>query len=95
MFIFYPIPSLAEKQFSNFTDNVTSLGYGTYMFFGALMVLIGFWAYLFIAETKGETLEEMDELFGAPSIADLEGKGAGTGFERDEKGLCSTWRLCG
>ncbi|KFY70139.1 hypothetical protein V499_09425 [Pseudogymnoascus sp. VKM F-103] len=53
---------------------ITSLGYGTYMFFGTLMVLMGFWAYFFIPETKGKTLDEMDELFGAPSIADLEGK---------------------
>jgi len=44
------------------------------------MVLLGFWAYFFIPETKGKILEEMDELFGAPSIADLKGKGAGTGL---------------
>lgn len=33
---------------------ITSLGYGTYMFFGALMVLMGFWAFFFIPETKGK-----------------------------------------
>ncbi|KAJ6438477.1 sugar transporter [Purpureocillium lavendulum] len=33
---------------------ITSLGYGTYMFFGALMVLMGFWALFFIPETKGK-----------------------------------------
>lgn len=32
---------------------ITSLGYGTYMFFGALMVIMGFWALFFIPETKG------------------------------------------
>lgn len=32
---------------------ITSLGYGTYMFFGALMVAMGFWALFFIPETKG------------------------------------------
>lgn len=42
---------------------ITSLGYGTYMFFGALMVLMGFWAFFFIPETKGLTLEDMDTLF--------------------------------
>ncbi|KAK2589624.1 hypothetical protein QQS21_012695 [Conoideocrella luteorostrata] len=42
---------------------ITSLGYGTYMFFGALMVLMGFWALFFIPETKGLTLEDMDRLF--------------------------------
>ncbi|KAM4061908.1 major facilitator superfamily protein [Hirsutella rhossiliensis] len=42
---------------------ITSLGYGTYMFFGALMVAMGFWALFFIPETKGLTLEDMDRLF--------------------------------
>ncbi|PSK55434.1 Hexose transporter 2 [Elsinoe australis] len=42
---------------------ITSLGYGTYMFFGALMVLMGFWAFFFIPETKGLSLEDMDNLF--------------------------------
>lgn len=32
---------------------ITSLGYGTYMFFGALMILMGFWAFFFVPETKG------------------------------------------
>ncbi|KXH53661.1 quinate permease [Colletotrichum simmondsii] len=31
---------------------ITSLGYGTYMFFGALMILMGVWAFFFVPETK-------------------------------------------
>lgn len=42
---------------------ITSLGYGTYMLFGALMIIMGFWALFFIPETKGLTLEDMDRLF--------------------------------
>lgn len=34
------------------------------MFFAASMVVIIFWVYFFIPETKGRTLESMDELFG-------------------------------
>lgn len=33
---------------------ITSLGYGTYMFFGALMILMGVWAFFFVPETKGK-----------------------------------------
>ena len=61
---------------------ITSLGYGTYMFFGSLMVLMGFWAWFFIPETKGKTLEEMDALFGAPHVIDPEAKASG--FEKEE-----------
>lgn len=37
------------------------------MFFGALMVLMGFWAFFCIPETKGLTLEDMDRLFSSPT----------------------------
>lgn len=39
------------------------MGYGTYFLFATLMVLMGFWAFFFIPETKGLTLEDMDALF--------------------------------
>lgn len=42
---------------------ISSLGYGLYMVFGALMVIMGFWAFFFIPETKGLSLEDMDALF--------------------------------
>lgn len=32
---------------------ITSLGYGTYMLFGSLMIVMGCWAFFFIPETKG------------------------------------------
>ncbi|KAF7596651.1 hypothetical protein BBP40_000573 [Aspergillus hancockii] len=52
---------------------ITSLGYGTYFFFAALMIVMGVWAWVFIPETKGKTLEEMEALFGAVSSTDYEG----------------------
>lgn len=40
------------------------------------MVLMGIWAWFFIPETKGLSLEEMDKLFGGvgTSTEDLEAK---------------------
>ena len=42
---------------------ITSMGYSLYFLFGAFMVMMGFWAFFFIPETKGLTLEDMDALF--------------------------------
>lgn len=40
------------------------LGFGTYVFFAAFCGLSGVWAWLLVPETKGRTLEQMDEVFG-------------------------------
>ncbi|KAH0437818.1 hypothetical protein CcaCcLH18_03714 [Colletotrichum camelliae] len=57
---------------------ISDIGYGTYFFFGALMVCMGFWAWWCIRETKGVPIEEMDALFGAPraNMEDSEPKSA-------------------
>lgn len=55
---------------------ITSLGYGTYMFFGSLMVLMGLWAWWAVPETKGKTLEEMEALFGVPGAVEAEARAA-------------------
>ncbi|QRW13631.1 Sugar (and other) transporter [Ceratobasidium sp. AG-Ba] len=54
---------------------ITSLGYGTYFFFASLMIVFGAWAYFFIPETKGKTLEDMDEIFGVPNIEHVRNDG--------------------
>lgn len=51
---------------------ITSLGYGTYFFFASLMVAMGFWAWWFVPETKGKSLEEMEAVFGAQPVSDQE-----------------------
>jgi MFS family permease len=38
--------------------------YGTYIFFACFLVLSFFFVWIFVPETKGRTLEEMDEIFG-------------------------------
>ena len=41
-----------------------SAGFGTYVFFAFWCGLAIFWAYFFVPETKGRSLEEMDQVFG-------------------------------
>ncbi|KAK2021199.1 general substrate transporter [Colletotrichum zoysiae] len=41
-----------------------SWGFGTYIFYGGWCGLSVIWAWFFLVETKGKTLEEMDEVFG-------------------------------
>ncbi|KZT37712.1 general substrate transporter [Sistotremastrum suecicum HHB10207 ss-3] len=40
------------------------IGFGTFVFFGAFSFLGGLFIWIFVPETKGLTLEEMDEAFG-------------------------------
>ncbi|KAF4119783.1 transporter [Geosmithia morbida] len=49
--------------------------FGAFIFFGAITTVGAVWVYFFVPETKGRSLEEMDELFGeaghAQADADL------------------------
>jgi hypothetical protein len=45
---------------------ISDLGYGAYFFFASILVAMGIWAFFFVPETKGITLEEMDALFMRP-----------------------------
>lgn len=40
------------------------IGFGTYIFYGAWCLIAAIWAFLMVPETKGKTLEQMDEVFG-------------------------------
>jgi len=49
---------------SRFTPQMfSSMGYGVYFFFAALMVLSVFWVYFLMPETKNIPLEGIDRLF--------------------------------
>ncbi|KAF8825155.1 hypothetical protein HHX47_DHR7000327 [Lentinula edodes] len=43
---------------------IAHLGFGTFIFFGVFSLLGGFFIMFFVPETKGVTLEEMEEVFG-------------------------------
>ncbi|PPR02625.1 hypothetical protein CVT24_002196 [Panaeolus cyanescens] len=42
-----------------------NLSFGTFIFFGAFSLMGGLFIWFFVPETKGLTLEEMDDIFGA------------------------------
>ena len=62
--------STATVWISNFIVGVATppmisqAGFGTYVFFACFCFLSGVWAVLLVPETKGCTLEELDEVFG-------------------------------
>lgn len=43
--------------------------FGAFIFFGAVTLLGVVWVYFLLPETKGRTLEEMDEIFGTTGFA--------------------------
>lgn len=43
--------------------------FGAFIFFGAVTTIGVIWVWFFLPETKGRTLEEMDELFGEVGFA--------------------------
>jgi hypothetical protein len=45
-------------------DMVAKMGYGTFIFFGAMCFIGAAFVYFVVPETKNLTLEEMDEVFG-------------------------------
>ncbi|KAH9945390.1 general substrate transporter [Epithele typhae] len=48
---------------------LTNITFGTFIFFGAFSFAGGIFVWLFVPETKGLTLEEMDEIFGSVGMA--------------------------
>lgn len=50
-------------------------GYGTYFIFGSFCFAMVAIAYFFVPETKGISLERMDELFGVANFSDIEDVG--------------------
>ncbi|CEP15143.1 hypothetical protein [Parasitella parasitica] len=42
---------------------IANITFGTYFFFGSMAVVMGVFAFVFLPETRGRSLEEMDELF--------------------------------
>lgn len=45
-------------------DMLETIGWGTYIFFAAFCLLAFIFTYFFVPETRGKSLEDMDEVFG-------------------------------
>jgi sugar porter (SP) family MFS transporter len=53
----------------NMLATLGSDGYGTFLLFGSFSILMFVFAWLFVPETKGMFLEDMDDLFGILELA--------------------------
>jgi hypothetical protein len=51
-------------------ETVGANGYGTYIIFSCFAFAMFFFTWFFIPETKGMSLEKMDELFGTAQLAE-------------------------
>ncbi|KAG2235895.1 hypothetical protein INT48_008198 [Thamnidium elegans] len=47
---------------------IAKITYGTYFFFGSCAVIMGVFTYVLLPETRGRSLEEMDELFNKGQV---------------------------
>lgn len=48
---------------------LANITYGTYFLFGSFAVIMGLFVYVFLPETRGRSLEEMDEIFNRGIVA--------------------------
>lgn len=68
--------AVAVNWLSNFIIGISvppmvqNIHYGSYIFFASFCFMAGLWAYFFVPETMGKTLEEMDEAFGDHASSD-------------------------
>lgn len=60
-------------------------GYGTYFIFGSFCFAMTIFVALFLPETKGVSLERMDELFGAVPKIDAEDPGIAAKHDNGSK----------
>ncbi len=55
---------VAARTVLTMQSTMGKAGYGMYFLFGSFCFLMGLFVYFFVPETKGLSLEKMDELFG-------------------------------
>ncbi len=55
---------VVSRATPNMLATVGNAGYGTYFIFGSFCFSMWFFAFFLVPETKGISLEAMDEIFG-------------------------------
>ena len=74
-------------------QTVGTNGYGTYFIFGSFCVAMVGIAILFVPETKGVSLERMDELFGMISFGDIQDVGVAAQTDQLEKSTIEVMKV--
>lgn len=81
--VLQPFPPLTQNyyfQLNNFAVGISTSpflsasDFGAFIFFGCITTIGALYVYFLVPETKGRTLEEMDELFGATGMATEDAK---------------------
>ncbi|KAI7386995.1 putative MFS monosaccharide transporter [Hortaea werneckii] len=54
------------------SDFIGTSQFGAFIFFGCVTTIGVIWVFFFVPETKGRTLEEMDEIFGDAGMAEAD-----------------------
>lgn len=65
-------------------DTVGSHGFGTYFLYGSFCFTMAILAWIFVPETKGVSVERMDEIFGVANYAAVEDLGTAAQHARDD-----------
>lgn len=72
---------IISRTLPNMLNSMGDSGYGTYFLFASFCVVMFFFVWFFVPETKGISLERMDELFGLTS-RDQKSGGSDDGGEK-------------
>lgn len=75
----YPVPLFFGAFLTHYENRglitpplIQHTGYGAYIFFAIFCAASFVWTWLFVPETKGKTLEEMDRVFGDEGLSLVE-----------------------
>merc|ERR1711977_246243 len=66
------------------SDFIDTSQFGAFIFFGVVTTIGVIWVFFFVPETKGRTLEEMDEIFGDDHVGSLPDEKNASGSDSEQ-----------